>query len=116
MADLRKILATIGKVAVPTALNVLLPGSGGIIQLVEGLLGPGTGNEKKKLAVSMAQQILETLGKAGKLEGAAPAAAEIETFIQQAVDAMKKAGTLEETGVLTVGGNRYSVVVLGKIE
>lgn len=115
MPDIRKILLTIGRVAAPVVLNTFLPGSGGIVQIVENLLGSGTGSEKKKLATALVQSMLETLAKAGKLEGAAPTAEAIAEAVEATVKAMKKDGTLEEVGILKVAGQAYNVIVVGKV-
>lgn len=115
MANIRDILLTVGKVSASIVLNTFLPGSGGIIQTVENLLGPSTGAEKKKLAITMASTILDSLAKAGKLESAAPTAADIAQTIQATVDLMKANGQLEETGVMKVGGLSYQVIVMGKL-
>lgn len=115
MADIRKILATAGKVAASVVLNTYLPGAGGIIQQVENLHGANTGTEKKALATKLATDVLESLAKSGKLAGAAPVLAEVEAAVQAVVTAMKADGTLEEAGVLKLAGQSYQVIVLGKL-
>ncbi|MEN6535360.1 MAG: hypothetical protein ABFD89_16975 [Bryobacteraceae bacterium] len=115
MANIKQILATVGKVAAPLVLNTILPGSGGIIQVVEDLLGSKTGTEKKVLATNLAAQILDTLAKSGKLTGAAPALAEIQTAVQAMVDQMKADGSLSENGTMTVAGKTYQITVIGRL-
>lgn len=115
MPDIRKILATVGRVAASVALGRLLPGAGGLIQVAEDILGARTGPEKLSLVTALAAQILETMAKAGKLAGAAPAIEEVTRHVQQTVDAMRADGTLQQAGILATGGSTYSVVILGKL-
>jgi len=116
--SLKNILLTTGKVAASIVLQTYLPGATGIIQQVEDLLGPKTGSEKKKLAAQMSLNVLSTLAKSGKLDGAAPALAEVETAVEQILAAMKATNQLVESkeGTLAVGGETFRIVVIGKIQ
>jgi len=113
MANIRDVLLTVGKVSASVVLNTFLPGSGGIIQLVEDMLGPKTGDEKKKLAVTMASTILDSLAKAGKLDAAAPSAADVAQVVQATLDNMKANGVLEQAGLMSINGLKYRVTVIG---
>lgn len=108
-------LAVAGKVAAPVALNAILPGSGGIVQLVEYAFGAGTGAEKKAVAAQIGMVLLDAMAKSGRLDSAAPAVAEIEKTVQTVVDAMKSDGTLEEVGMLKLGRKSYQITVMGKL-
>ncbi len=117
--SIKDTLLTVGKVAASVVLNAYLPGATGIIQQVEDLLGPKTGSEKKTLAVKMASNLLETLAKSGKLDGAAPAIADVEATVEKILAAMKATGQLIESkdGVLDLGAEgKFKVVVVGKME
>ncbi len=117
--SIKDTLLTVGKVAASVVLNAYLPGATGIIQQVEDLLGPKTGSEKKTLAVKMASSLLETLAKSGKLDGAAPALAEVETTVEKILAAMKATGQLIESkeGTLDLGSEgKFRLIVIGKVE
>ncbi len=116
--NLKSALLQIGKVAASVVLQQYLPGATGIIQEVENLLGAKTGSEKKTLAVAKAMSILETLAKAGKLDGAAPALAEVEATVEKVLAAMKTTGDLIETksGTMDIPGvGKFEVYVVGKV-
>lgn len=116
--DIKKALLTGGKIAAKVFLNTYLPGASGYIQQVEDLLGPKTGDEKKRLVAQQALNALSTLAKAGKLDGAAPALAEVEAVVEQIVGAMKATGQLIESkeGTLALGEDSFRIIVVGKLQ
>jgi len=106
------------KLSAPEVLRAILPGAGGILQLIEYLKGPKTGPEKLELALNTSLMYLESMAKAGQLNGPAPVRPEVAQIVQSTVDAMKKTGTLVEakSGMLDLGENeKYAIVVIGKL-
>ena len=116
--SVKSTLLKVGKVAASVILQRYLPGAGGFIQQAEDLLGSKTGSEKKSMAAKMALEVLTTLAKSGRLEGAAPALVEVEAAVDQIVAAMKATGELIESkeGTLTTSEGNFRVIVVGKIQ
>ena len=109
----------VGKVAGKVALAQMLPGSAGIIQQVETLLGPGTGATKKQAAIDLAKALLEAKMTAGQITDI-PNLDAIAKEVQDTVDKMQKDGTLIEAnktydGMLVMGGESFIVLNAKKL-
>lgn len=109
----------IGKVAGKAALSQMLPGSEGIIQQVETLLGPGTGATKKQAAIDLAKALLEAKMTAGQVTDI-PNLDEIAKEVQATVEKMQADGTLVEAnkaydGMLTLGTETYILLNTKKL-
>lgn len=86
-----------------------------LFRLLEKKLGPKTGETKMQTAVSVAETILGALAAAGKLGGAAPAAAEVKTILEALLAQEKAKPDWKEQGVAEMAGRRFVVEIVEEV-
>lgn len=110
--NFRGLLGIFAKTGKAVGVDILKQTFPATFQIVEYLLGSGTGKEKFTTSAEIGLLLLTAAAKAGKLDGAIPSLDEIKKVAQASFDESVANGSLKEVSEFMLAGKRFKIVAV----